>query len=162
MDDPALIRRAQSGDAAGFAELVDLHYDTIYRFAWRWCGHTANAEDIAQLACIKLAASLTQYRFQSAFTSWLYRLVVTCALDWQRAQQRAPGDCGGSVLEKTPAGHCRPSLWLLGIIHGRLVWLKFEPVRRPAGSAIHATASRLGRRRLEATGRCCPRFPRAV
>jgi len=88
MDDPALIRRAQSGDAAGFAELLDLHYDTIYRFAWRWCGHTANAEDIAQLACIKLAASLTQYRFQSAFTSWLYRLVVTCALDWQRAQQR--------------------------------------------------------------------------
>jgi RNA polymerase sigma-70 factor (ECF subfamily) len=88
MDDSNLIRRAQSGDTAGFAELLDLHYDTIYRFAWRWCGHTANAEDIAQLACIKLAASLAQYRFQSAFTSWLYRLVINCAQDWQRTQQR--------------------------------------------------------------------------
>jgi len=88
MDDQALIHRAQSGDAAAFAELLDLHYDTIYRFAWRWCGHTANAEDIAQLACIKLAGSLGQFRFQAAFSSWLYRLVISCAQDWQRGQQR--------------------------------------------------------------------------
>ena len=88
MEDPDLIRRAQAGDAASFASLVDLHYDTIYRFAWKWCGHAANAEDIAQLACIKLAGSLTQFRFQAAFTSWLYRLVISCAHDWQRGQQR--------------------------------------------------------------------------
>ena len=82
--DEALIRRAQGGDATSFAELLDLHYDTIYRFAWKWCGHAANAEDIAQLACMKLATSLTQFRFQAAFTSWLYRLVISCAQDWQR------------------------------------------------------------------------------
>jgi len=92
MDDQPLIRRAQGGDAASFAELLDLHYDTIYRFAWKWCGHAANAEDIAQLACLKLANSLTQYRFQAAFTSWLYRLVISCALDWQRSQQRHEHD----------------------------------------------------------------------
>jgi RNA polymerase sigma-70 factor, ECF subfamily len=83
-----LIRQAQGGNTASFAELVDLHYDTIYRFAWKWCGHRTDAEDIAQLACIKLAQSLTQFRFQAAFTSWLYRLVVSCAQDWQRTQQR--------------------------------------------------------------------------
>jgi RNA polymerase sigma-70 factor, ECF subfamily len=88
MNDQVLIRRAQGGDSAAFAELVDLHYDTIYRFAWKWCAHRANAEDIAQLACIKLATSLAQFRFQAAFTSWLYRLVVSCAQDWQRSQQR--------------------------------------------------------------------------
>ena len=86
--DEDLIRRAQAGDAASFASLVDLHYDTIHRFAWKWCGHAANAEDIAQLACIKLAGSLTQFRFQAAFTSWLYRLVISCAQDWQRGQRR--------------------------------------------------------------------------
>jgi RNA polymerase sigma-70 factor (ECF subfamily) len=91
MDNPqlsGLIRRAQAGHAGSFAELVDLHYDTIHRFAWKWCGHRADAEDIAQQACIKLAQSLAQYRFQAAFTSWLYRLVVSCAQDWQRAQRR--------------------------------------------------------------------------
>jgi RNA polymerase sigma-70 factor, ECF subfamily len=88
MDDQALIRRAQAGDAESFAELLDLHYDTIYRFAWKWCRHEANAEDVAQLACMKLAGSLAQFRFQAAFTSWLYRLVISCAQDWQRGQQR--------------------------------------------------------------------------
>ena len=92
MDDQSLIRSAQGGDANSFAELLDLHYDTIYRFAWKWCGHKANAEDIAQLACMKLATSLAQFRFQSAFTSWLYRLVINCALDWQRSQGRHDHD----------------------------------------------------------------------
>lgn len=92
MDDQTLISRAQGGDAAAFARLLDLYYDTIYRFAWKWCGHTANAEDIAQLACMKLATGLKQFRYQSAFTSWLYRLVINCALDWQRSQGRHEHD----------------------------------------------------------------------
>jgi len=88
MDDLALIRRAQAGDQTAFGDLLDLYYDTIFRFAWKWCRHRTNAEDIAQLACIKLANSLAQFRFQAAFTSWLYRLVISCAQDWQRSQQR--------------------------------------------------------------------------
>ena len=91
MDDPqttVLIRRAQDGNASAFGELVDRHYDTIYRFAWKWCRDRDNAEDIAQQACIKLAANLSQFRFQAAFTSWLYRLVINCAQDWLRSQQR--------------------------------------------------------------------------
>ena len=92
MDEQALIRRAQAGDATAFGELLDLHYDTIFRFAWKWCRHRTNAEDIAQLACIKLANSLAQYRFQAAFSSWLYRLVISCAQDWQRSQSRHDHD----------------------------------------------------------------------
>jgi RNA polymerase sigma-70 factor (ECF subfamily) len=109
MEDPELIRRAQAGDAASFASLVDRHYDTIHRFAWKWCGHAANAEDIAQLACIKLAGSLAQFRFQAAFTSWLYRLVISCAQDWQRGQQRheheaLPEDEPDSAASRTEDG----------------------------------------------------------
>ncbi len=106
MDVQALIRRAQGGDSESFAELVDLHYDTIYRFAWKWCGHEANAQDIAQLACIKLAASLGQFRFESAFTSWLYRLVINCAQDWHRGQRRDDHDDiseGENVTTSSPA-----------------------------------------------------------
>ncbi|HWM65150.1 MAG TPA: RNA polymerase sigma factor [Steroidobacteraceae bacterium] len=90
MDDPisGLIRRAQGGDVGSFSELLDLHYGTIYRIAWKWCGHRSNAEDITQQSCIKLASSLAQYQFRAAFTSWLYQLVISCARDWQRAQQR--------------------------------------------------------------------------
>jgi RNA polymerase sigma-70 factor (ECF subfamily) len=95
MDDQqltGLIRRAQDGDVTSFSQLLDLHYGAIYRFAWKWCGHRTNAEDIAQQSCIKLANSLGQFRFQAAFTSWLYQLVISCARDWQRSQQRHEHD----------------------------------------------------------------------
>jgi RNA polymerase sigma-70 factor, ECF subfamily len=97
-----LIRQAQGGNAAAFAELLDLHYDTIYRFAWKWCGHRTDAEDIAQQSCMKLARSLPQFRFQAAFTSWLYRLVISCAQDWQRSQQRHQHD---ALTLNEPAGN---------------------------------------------------------
>lgn len=87
-----LINAAQRGDAAAFEQLLTGYYDQIFRFAFRWCGNRADAEDITQLACIKLAQSLGQFRFESAFSSWLYRLVINCAKDWHRSQQRHQHD----------------------------------------------------------------------
>jgi RNA polymerase sigma-70 factor (ECF subfamily) len=80
-----LIQRCQHGNAAAFEQLLELHYDTIYRFAYRWCGDQHNAQDITQLVCMKLAASITQFEYQSSFTSWLYRLVINCAKDFYKS-----------------------------------------------------------------------------
>lgn len=88
MDEPELIRRAQAGNADAFESLLETRYDTLYRFAFKWCGNKADAEDVAQQACIKLARSISQFRFESQFTSWLYRLVINCAKDWQKSQAR--------------------------------------------------------------------------
>lgn len=87
-----LIRSAQSGDGQAFAQLLANAYDNLYRFAYRWCGNRADAEDITQQACIKLAQSLGQFRFDAAFSSWLYRLVINCAKDWYRSQNRHQHD----------------------------------------------------------------------
>ncbi|TVZ37476.1 RNA polymerase sigma-70 factor (ECF subfamily) [Alteromonadaceae bacterium 2753L.S.0a.02] len=84
----AQIRAAQAGDARAFEQLLQVHYDRLYRFACTWSGNPEDAQDITQQACIKLAHSLQQFRFDCAFTTWLYRVVVTCALDWQRREQR--------------------------------------------------------------------------
>lgn len=88
MDESELIRRAQAGNADAFESLLETRYDTLYRFAYKWCGNKADAEDVAQQACIKLARSISQFRFESKFTSWLYRLVINCAKDWQKSQAR--------------------------------------------------------------------------
>ncbi len=88
MDESELIRRAQAGNADAFESLLETRYDTLYRFAYKWCGNKTDAEDVAQQACIKLARSISQFRFESQFTSWLYRLVINCAKDWQKTQAR--------------------------------------------------------------------------
>lgn len=99
MDESALIRRAQAGDKAAFEALLDTYYDLLFRFAYKWCGKRADAEDITQQACIKLARSLGQFRFESAFSSWLYPLVINCARDWFKAQSRHQGDEPGELNE---------------------------------------------------------------
>lgn len=87
-----VIAAAVGGDKKAFADLLDGQYSRIYRFAFRWCGNVADAEDVTQLACIKLANNIGQFRGHSAFSTWLYRLVVNCARDWQKSQSRHAGE----------------------------------------------------------------------
>ena len=92
MTEDTLIAAAAGGDEQAFETLLDVHYERIYRFAYRWCGNATDAEDITQLACIKLARTIGQFRGDAAFTSWLFRLVVNCAKDWQKSQRRHQGE----------------------------------------------------------------------
>lgn len=94
-----LIQAAQNGDAQAFEQLLRERYDSIYRFARQWCGNRCDAEDIAQQACVKLAQTLKQFRHEAKFSTWLYRLVINCAKDWQRSQQRHQGAELGSSRE---------------------------------------------------------------
>ncbi len=87
-----LIRRAQGGDGAAFEALLRRYYDTMYRTAYRWCGNRADAQDITQSACIKLAHAIGAFRFGSAFATWLYPLVINTAKDWARSRARHAGD----------------------------------------------------------------------
>jgi len=80
-----LIKKCQAGDSKAFEQLLELHYDTIYRFAYRWSRDQHNAEDITQQACLKLARSIKQYDGRSSFTSWLYPLVINCAKDFYKS-----------------------------------------------------------------------------
>lgn len=86
--DEETLKRAVNGDSAAFSKVVDLCYGSIFRFAMKYTGHRQDAEDIAQQACIKLGKSIRSFRFEAAFSSWLYPLVLNCARDWYRQQTR--------------------------------------------------------------------------
>ena len=92
LDDHTLAKKAQKGDRAAFEELLRRHYDTMFKFAMKWCGNKDNAEDITQNACVKLARAIDSFNFKAEFTSWLYRLVINTAIDWQRSNTRHEGD----------------------------------------------------------------------
>ncbi|MEA1937753.1 MAG: RNA polymerase sigma factor [Pseudomonadota bacterium] len=79
---------AGSGDSDAFARLIEQVYDRIYRIAFRWCGNRDEAQDLTQDVCIKLARTLSSYRGEAAFTTWLYRLVLNAARDRGRARGR--------------------------------------------------------------------------
>ena len=88
LDDITLIKQCKKGDGAAFEILLNRYYDTIYRFAYRWCSNQHNAQDITQQVCLKLAKSLMQFDHHSSFTSWLYRLVINCAKDFYKSPKQ--------------------------------------------------------------------------
>ncbi|MCB9979754.1 MAG: RNA polymerase sigma factor [Rhodospirillales bacterium] len=89
-----LIQRAQKGDAYAFETLLGDYYMTIYKMAYGWIRQKEAAEDITQNVYLKLARTLDSFRFDSAFTSWLYRLVINTAKDWQKSQSRHTSESG--------------------------------------------------------------------
>jgi RNA polymerase sigma-70 factor (ECF subfamily) len=85
---PDLIASAVAGDRESFARLLELQYDFILKAAWKWTRHQADAEDVAQEVCIRLGRSISQFKGQGRFTTWLYALVLNVVRDSARKSRR--------------------------------------------------------------------------
>jgi RNA polymerase sigma-70 factor (ECF subfamily) len=84
VDDTALIREAQHGDAAAFEELVR-HYDqAVLRLALHLTGSEHDAQDIYQEAFLKAYKNVGSFRFECSFYTWIYRIVTNLCLDHLR------------------------------------------------------------------------------
>jgi len=76
LDEHKLIQYAQAGDADAFGELVLLHQDFVYDLALGVLRDPAEAEDLAQEAFVRAWLGLSNFRAQSQFRTWLYRIVT--------------------------------------------------------------------------------------
>lgn len=87
--DKQLAVLASNGDSDGFRQLLERHYDSVFRLAYRLCGHREEAEDITQDVCVILAKNIGNYRGEAAFRTWLYRVTVNRMKDTTRRVQTA-------------------------------------------------------------------------
>lgn len=84
-----LVGKARGGDLEAFEVLLRRHHGRIYRIALHMLGNHQDAEDVAQEVFIQLWMALAGFAGSSAFTTWLYRIVVNRCLNHQRS--RNPG-----------------------------------------------------------------------
>lgn len=70
------VRRAQAGDTEAFAWLVARHQKFAYNLALRALSNGQEAEDAAQDAFVRAWLALPNFRGQSQFRTWLYRIVT--------------------------------------------------------------------------------------
>ncbi len=81
-----LIRRAQLGDVAAFERLVATIIPRIRRFARAFAHCNEDADDLAQEALIKVYRAIGSYRFEAAFSTWVFTLVRNCFRDAAKGQ----------------------------------------------------------------------------
>jgi RNA polymerase sigma-70 factor (ECF subfamily) len=87
--DDRVIKACQAGDREAFRLLFETYKDRVFSIAvYSFGGDEAAASDVSQQIFLKLMTSITQFRGDSAFTTWLYRLVVNACTDEQRKRRR--------------------------------------------------------------------------
>jgi RNA polymerase sigma-70 factor (ECF subfamily) len=87
--DGAVIEACQQGDRDAFQILFETYKDKVFSIAiYSTGGDRAVAEDVTQQIFLKLFTAIRQFRGDSEFTTWLYRLVVNACLDERRRRKR--------------------------------------------------------------------------
>jgi RNA polymerase sigma-70 factor, ECF subfamily len=84
IQDGALVREAQGGNQAAFAQLVQTYDQAVLRLALRLTGSESDAQDIHQEAFLKVYKKLDGFRFECSFATWIYRIVTNVCLDHLR------------------------------------------------------------------------------
>ncbi|MCD6422919.1 MAG: sigma-70 family RNA polymerase sigma factor [Elusimicrobia bacterium] len=76
-----LIKKAKSGDVEAFEQLIRKYEQKIYNIALYFCRNPVEAEDISQMAIIKMFKSLKNFKEQSSLSTWIFRIVRNVFLD---------------------------------------------------------------------------------
>lgn len=88
--DQDLVERVQRGDKTAFDLLVRKYQHRVVKLVMRYLRDPADAEDVAQEAFIKAYRALPQFRGESAFYTWLYRIAINTAKNAAVSRSRSP------------------------------------------------------------------------
>jgi RNA polymerase sigma-70 factor (ECF subfamily) len=86
LSDPILVTRAKHGDAKALAALCERHAPRVEKLALHLLRDPEDAGDAAQDSLAKLVVRVRQFRGESAFSTWLHRLVVNTCKDYAQAK----------------------------------------------------------------------------
>lgn len=140
--------QAGNGNAAAFGQLLERHYDLMFRVAYRTLGNKADSEDLVQDICAALPKKLASFRGDSKFESWLYTIVVNAGRDLMRrrgAQARAADGWGDvEVMQRKTAAEKSENLSWLSRAMSRLSPELRETVALVLGEEMtHAAAGKV-------------------
>lgn len=88
--DQLLVEQVQKGDKHAFDLLISKYQHRIVSLVTRYVNDHAEALDVAQEAFIKAYRAIGNFRGESAFYTWLYRIAINTAKNWLVAQKRRP------------------------------------------------------------------------
>jgi RNA polymerase sigma-70 factor (ECF subfamily) len=164
LDEATLVVRAQEGDARAFEVLAGRHQAALYRLAVRVMGDRTEAEDALQEALIDAWRRIGRFRGESAFSTWMYRVVTNRCLDMLRRRPPLPVDRigesaapdspersaevdAGMVALRRELGSLRPELricWVLRELEG----LGYTEIAQITGASEDAVRGRIHRARV--------------
>jgi RNA polymerase sigma-70 factor (ECF subfamily) len=103
--DKDLVRRVQQGDKAAFDLLVIKYQHRIIQLVNRYVKDPSEAQDVAQEAFIKAYRALGNFRGDSAFYTWLYRIAINTAKNYLVSRSRRYSDYQIDIQDAEQVGN---------------------------------------------------------
>lgn len=97
--DRDLITAILAGQTDTFATLVRRYQDRVYGLCLSLTKNPTEAEDAAQEVFLKVYQRLKEFRFESSFSTWLYRVAYHHTLDLLKARSRRPAESLDAMVE---------------------------------------------------------------
>ena len=85
--DNEILSRVLQGDQQAYAEIVKRYQSFVFTIALRYTPNREDAEEIAQDSFVKAYRSLSDFRGESKFSTWLYTIVTTTSLTFLRKKK---------------------------------------------------------------------------
>jgi RNA polymerase sigma-70 factor, ECF subfamily len=133
-----LVERAQAGEARAFEALVEAQLPRIRRYARAFAAAEHDADDLAQEALVRVYRSLRSFRWQSAFSTWLFAVVRSAFLDAAKGRAATRRALEEPLREHhgERAGGQRPDEVLDAEEERRRVWAALRQVPAEFRSAV--------------------------
>ena len=100
-----LIQRARNSDHEAFAALVTQHQRYVYNLALRMLKNEEEALDLTQETFVRAWTALPNFRGQSQFRTWLYRIATNLCYNRLPGLRRSLNDLGNDVIAELPETH---------------------------------------------------------
>ncbi len=82
-----LVRMAQSGDRIAFGALYEMHREKVYKHLWYMVGNKEDALDLTTDSFIKAMDSVSKFRSESSFLTWMFAISSRTAIDFLRKKR---------------------------------------------------------------------------
>lgn len=87
MNDKELIEKFKDGSRYAFEELIKKYQKTVYWHARRMTGNHFDADEITQQVLLTIYSKLETFKFESEFSTWVYRITVNKTINYLRKEK---------------------------------------------------------------------------
>jgi RNA polymerase sigma-70 factor, ECF subfamily len=88
--DSELIAAINAGQVERFQELVERYQGKLYNFGLKMCGDSHDSEDMVQDTFLNVFRYLKDFRYETKFRNWLYRIATSTCIKRRRKSKYAP------------------------------------------------------------------------
>jgi RNA polymerase sigma-70 factor (ECF subfamily) len=132
--DEALVKIAQAGDNRAFDELVKRYQDKVYRLSFKILRHEQDAAEAHQDAFLSAYRGLKNFKAESTFSTWLYRIATNASLMKYRKRREPHVSLDQSQSQNEDAEPMQVPDWttqpVQDLLDAELIEVMFEGVDR--------------------------------